>query len=287
MDSASLNHSTKSTYGASRIGSHVLRDCCWCQKEHWHARKGNATVWLLLQLRGVRAPAGSQQTPQQVLMAQPERRLPKDHVHPVHRLHFSGTQLIWTQPRLTGKQVAVQLNLMGSRQQWGLWQQVKVQGWDEDWSLWSATGQGAGGLQQTGSWKPTQYPSCKFIKCGFTIFLVTQNADTTISPVKNTTDHLAFVFSSGYFTKGPEPGWKKNTMPCGFAGQIPDWCEWHFCVSSCSACRPRMCSPTGLQLTRPATEQVGRPLNFLYEAGSKLIMWEPKISNRAKIFRYV
>lgn len=86
------------------------------------------------------------------------------------------------------------------------------------------------------------------------------------------TDHLAFVLTFGYFTKGPELSWKQNTMSRSFMGQITAWAEHCFSVSSSNVCHPRACSPPGLQLTRLAMEQVGRPLNFLCEAGSKLII---------------
>ena len=86
------------------------------------------------------------------------------------------------------------------------------------------------------------------------------------------TDHLAFVLTLGYFTKGPELSWKQNTVSCSFTGQITAWAEHYFSVSSSNIRHPRACSPAGLQLMRPAMEQAGRPLNLLYEAGSKSII---------------
>lgn len=84
------------------------------------------------------------------------------------------------------------------------------------------------------------------------------------------TDHLAFVHTLGYFTKGPELSWKQNTVSCNFTGQITAWADVNS-VSCSNAYHPRAHSPAGLQLMTAAMEQVGRPLNFLYKPGSKLL----------------
>lgn len=39
------------------------------------------------------------------------------------------------------------------------------------------------------------------------------------------TDHLAFVLTLGYFTKGPELSWKQNTVSGNFMGQITAWAD--------------------------------------------------------------